>query len=170
MRALQPPSRQDGFTLLEVLIAVVILSIGLLGVAGMQAVSLKNNHAAYTKTLATNLASDIAERIRANPLGHDYYAGFDSSGTIASPPSCISSSNGCTPEQLAKYDLYYWSKPIVDTSSPALPQGQATISRTADVFTVTLFWRERNLKGIAHQQCVTGQADDVACYELRFEP
>ena len=76
--------RQAGFSLIEVLVTMVVLSIGLLGVAGMQASGLRNNHAVYTKTQATNLAMDMAERIRANPKGRANYVGFDTSGTIPS--------------------------------------------------------------------------------------
>lgn len=156
--------RQAGFTMLEVLIAIVVLSIGLLGVAGMQANSLKNNHAAYTKTQATNLASDIAERMRANPEGVDHYAGFDSKGTIKSAPTCISS--GCTPQQLAEYDLYYWSLPVVSATDPVLPQGQALIEQSGSEFTITLLWYERNLQGVARNECIDDQPEDIACFEL----
>lgn len=57
---------QVGFTLLEVLIAIVILAIGLLGIAGMQANSIRNNQNAYLRGQATMLAYDIIERMRAN--------------------------------------------------------------------------------------------------------
>lgn len=57
---------QHGFTLLEVLVAIVILSFGLLGLAGLQAIGLKNNHSAYLRTQANTLANDIFERMRAN--------------------------------------------------------------------------------------------------------
>ncbi len=59
-------SRQTGFSLLEVLIAIVITSIGLLGLAGMQATGLRNNHSAYHRSQATVLAYDIADRMRSN--------------------------------------------------------------------------------------------------------
>ena len=55
-----------GFTLLEVLVAIVVLSIGLLGLAGLMASSLKNSHSAYQRTQATWLAYDALDRMRAN--------------------------------------------------------------------------------------------------------
>ncbi len=58
--------RQSGFSLLEVLIAIVITSIGLLGLAAMQATGLRNNHSAYHRSQATVLAYDIADRMRSN--------------------------------------------------------------------------------------------------------
>ena len=55
-----------GFTLLEVLVAMVVLSIGLLGLAGLMGSSLKNSHSAYQRTQATWLAYDALDRMRAN--------------------------------------------------------------------------------------------------------
>lgn len=57
---------QRGVTLLEVLISIVVLAIGLLGYAGLQTVSLKNNLSAYHRSQATMLAYDVIDRIRAN--------------------------------------------------------------------------------------------------------
>lgn len=65
----------SGFTLLEVLISIVILSIGLLGMAGLIAMGIKNNHTASYRSHATFLADDILDRIRANnvaALAGDY--------------------------------------------------------------------------------------------------
>jgi len=59
-------NKAEGFSLLEVLIAIIILSIGMLGLAALQAASLKTNHGAYHKTQATFFAYDMADRLRAN--------------------------------------------------------------------------------------------------------
>jgi len=56
-----------GFTLIEVMIALVIFTVALLGLAGLQAASLRDNQLAYLNTVATQLAHDMGERIRANP-------------------------------------------------------------------------------------------------------
>ena len=58
--------KNTGFTLIEVLIAMIILAVGLLGLAGLQATTLKNNQSAYNRIKATQLAYDIADRMRAN--------------------------------------------------------------------------------------------------------
>lgn len=57
---------QKGMTMLEVLIAVMVLSVGLLGVAGLQTTNLRNSQSAHQRTMAVLLASGMAERIRAN--------------------------------------------------------------------------------------------------------
>ena len=59
-------SKNNGFTLLEVMIAVFVLGIGLLGLAHLQTTSLKHNESAYLRTQASSLASDIFDRMRAN--------------------------------------------------------------------------------------------------------
>lgn len=59
-------SDQRGFTLIEVLVSVVVLSIGLLGLAALQSTGLRNNHSAYYRSQATFLAYDIIDRMRAN--------------------------------------------------------------------------------------------------------
>ncbi|RJG03966.1 type IV pilus modification protein PilV [Noviherbaspirillum sedimenti] len=58
--------RQKGFTLIEVLIAMLVLAIGLLGLAGLMATSMRNNHSAYHRTQAVWLANDMIDRMRAN--------------------------------------------------------------------------------------------------------
>lgn len=57
---------QGGFSMIEVLIAVLVLSIGLIGLASLQGVSLQFNNSAYLRSQATNLAYDMADRVRAN--------------------------------------------------------------------------------------------------------
>lgn len=72
MTPMPPPRRppaaraQNGFSLLEILVAIIILSIGLLGLAGLQVSGMKANQGAYLRTQANALAYDIVERMRAN--------------------------------------------------------------------------------------------------------
>ena len=64
-----PSIAKRGFTLLEVLIALLIFSLGLMGLAGLLTTSVKTNHSAYLRTQAIFLAQSMADRMRANPLG-----------------------------------------------------------------------------------------------------
>ncbi|HHJ80721.1 MAG TPA: type IV pilus modification protein PilV [Candidatus Tenderia electrophaga] len=159
---------QAGFSLIEVLITMVVLSIGLLGVAGMQASGLRNNHAAYTKTQATNLAMDMAERIRANPQGQAEYVGFSSDSAPDSSPDCIST--GCTPIQLANHDKFEWSQPFNADSKPVLPAGKGLVTQDGNQFIVTILWREVAYDGMDFNNCMEDMADDMACFQLRFQP
>ena len=61
--------RQGGSSLIEVLVAVVLLTFGILGVAGLQLVGTKTNHGSYLRSQAVSLAYDVADRMRANAAG-----------------------------------------------------------------------------------------------------
>ncbi len=126
-----------GFTLIEVLVTLVVLAIGLLGLAGLQASSLKHNNNAYQRTQATFLAYDILDRMRANPIGVEAgnYNAIDT-GSLPTNPACASTS--CTPAQLADTDTLEWATHL----TTALPSGRGVITGTAAnaPFTVTVMW------------------------------
>jgi type IV pilus assembly protein PilV len=145
-------NRASGFTLIEILIAMVILSVGLLGLAGMQTTVLKNNLSAYHRSLATQLAYDIADRIRANlDDGNKLAASVYNSATMqpadADPQTdCLSVSSTCTTADMAENDLYEWNQALA-----ALPSGQGSITVVAATrtFTVTINWDD-NRDGTAN--------------------
>jgi type IV pilus assembly protein PilV len=113
---------QHGFTLLEVLIAVVILSVGLLGLAALQATSLKSNHASLVRSQIAILSYDMVDRMRANmpavTLG-DYDL-----PTSTQNANCTTVT-GCTPTQMADHDYFEWTTLI----ARALPAGQGVVCR-----------------------------------------
>jgi type IV pilus assembly protein PilV len=59
-------NKQKGFSLIEVLVTMLIISVGLLGIAGIIVNSMKSNHSAHSRSEATVLANDIIDRMRAN--------------------------------------------------------------------------------------------------------
>jgi type IV pilus assembly protein PilV len=85
------PRRNSGFTLIEILITIIVVSIGLLGLAGLQISGLRANMGSEARSKATIMANDIAERMHANPLGVDAnnYANISTAnqncGTLPSP-------------------------------------------------------------------------------------
>jgi type IV pilus assembly protein PilV len=105
-----------GFTLLEVLVAVLIFSLGLMGLAGLLAVAVKTNHAAYMRTQATFLAQGMADRMRANVLGlwkNSYNLPTTSALTFpqATPTNpCASAS--CSYSEVATRDLAIWQQQL----------------------------------------------------------
>lgn len=114
---------QRGFTLLEVLIALVVLSIGLLSLAGLQATGLRNNHSAYLRSQATLLAYDAIDRIRANrSAAASYVIGLGAIPTSASTQ--------------AYTDLLEWTNAV----GARLPSGQGSISLAGNVVTVLVQW------------------------------
>jgi len=111
-----------GFTLLEVLVAVVVISLGLLGLAGVQVVSLNNNQTAYYRALATQQAYDMADRMRANLAG--VTAGNYDSLTATNPadPGCFPA--GCvTVTEISDTDYFQW---LANTAA-MLPGGAGTV-------------------------------------------
>jgi type IV pilus assembly protein PilV len=111
-------SRQSGFTLIEVLVAVVVLSIGLLGLAGLQAMGLRNSHSAYLRSQATLQAYDMMDRMRANMSGF-----FDANGNYINPApventNCLGTA-GCSSNDMAAHDLYEWN----NANASLLPSG-----------------------------------------------
>jgi type IV pilus assembly protein PilV len=123
-----------GFTLIEVLVSVIILAIGLLGLAGMQATGLRNNQDAYNRSQATQLAYDLADRMRANVAGAaTYTAVAPSAATIT---NTCSTAAGCTVAQMAQTDLKQWYNNLIS----ALPSGEGTITLSGAVYTITITW------------------------------
>ncbi len=112
---------QRGFTLLEILIAVVVLSVGLLGLAALQNTGTRVNHSAQLRSLATQLAYDMLDRMRANQAG--VRAGYYHLPSAASN-GCYSGTN-CTPAQLAAEDIAQWRRDLAG----ALPDGQGVVCR-----------------------------------------
>lgn len=111
---------QRGTTLIEVLISLLILAIGLLGMAGLQTVSLRNTQSAYIRTQATLLSSDVVERIRANLQAVE--AGDYNNNTGAVEDSCKTVA-GCGAGAMAGNDIAEW-KIALQTN---LPSGTGTV-------------------------------------------
>lgn len=132
-----PQTQQSGFSLLEVLISLIILAIGLLGIAGLQATGLKQNHSAYMRSQATQFAYDIADRMRANMTAVDSYSTADpcpdQAQTDPLPNDCTA---GCSPIQMAANDLCEWRSAISET----LPLDETTISKASGIHTITINW------------------------------
>lgn len=143
--------KQEGFTLIEVLVAVVILAVGLLGLSAMQLTSLKVNQGAYSRSQAALMASDMLDRMRANPDGVEAgnYDNLDTSGAIPSDQSC---SDGCSSSQIASQDFREWAANYRDVYGlgsnflPLVPGGTGTVGRNnvTNVVTVTVQWQQES--------------------------
>jgi type IV pilus assembly protein PilV len=113
--------RDRGFTMLEVLISIVVIAFGMLGVAGLQAFALKNSQGASYRSVATVLATDLIDRMRANPIAatNNSYANGTSQGTAAQSTACLTSAGCASAQELAANDLFEWQALIAAT----LPNG-----------------------------------------------
>ena len=126
---LPPPQKSTGFTLLEVLISVLILAFGLLGLAGLQGAALKNNHSSYLRSLATEYAYDLSDRIRAN-------ASIDYSAQAAAALNCTVN---CTPTQMAQFDLNEWQTKVL-ANLPTAGTNPTLARNAAGIYTLTISW------------------------------
>jgi type IV pilus assembly protein PilV len=124
-----------GFTLLEVLVALVVLSIGLLGLSGLQTTGLRGNHSALMRSEATILASDILDRMRANrteALSGSYNIAFGD----PTPTTDTACSANCTPEKVVSTDLFQWRAYVGRLPGP----GQGQVNVNSGVATVSIQW------------------------------
>lgn len=128
------PRQQRGVTLIEALIAGVILSIGILGIVSLLAMSKVSQHETVQRTRAVSLADDILERIRRNPAGIATYqtgtTGFETplgDGTITDEPDPDCSTATCTPVQLAAHDRWAWEQ-LLDGASVTVTDAGVTSS------------------------------------------
>lgn len=141
---------QTGFTLLEVLVAIVVLSLGLLGLAGLQAATLRNNQIAYYRAIAIQQTYDMADRIRANQAGVAAGAYDALNATIPADPDCIA--NVCSAAQMAAADHSQWN----NNNARMLPAGSGTVVAAAGrSFDIRVNWNENTESGSAAQQFVT---------------
>ncbi|OGI47198.1 MAG: type IV pilus modification protein PilV [Candidatus Muproteobacteria bacterium RIFCSPHIGHO2_01_FULL_65_16] len=145
-----------GFSLIEVLVALLVLSLGLLGLAGLQLTSMKYNTDAYTRTQATLFAYDILDRMRANSTGRangDYDASTQAAADakVSSYDSCKGStcqcdgSTACSTSNLALYDFGKWQEGL-EQAIPGAAAVRSTIERTGNQVTVTIRWQEREFQ------------------------
>lgn len=122
-----------GFTLLEVLIALIVLSIGLIGMAGLIVQGQKFNRYALNRSQASFLAYDMADRIRANTDGAPAYD-VDTTPDPERKTACTDTENGCSSTDMAENDLFEWNRqisgapangniPAVVGALPPLPNG-----------------------------------------------
>lgn len=149
---------QNGFNLIEVMVALVIFSIGLLGLAGLQQVGLSQNNTAMQRTIAMTQAYDLFDRMRNNKAA-DYTA-----AAAASAPNCITSACGAGSD-VANYDLYEWNL----TLSNALPNGKGFITGGPSGYTVSIGWDESR-QGLTPTGCSPAAPTGVKCISVEGRP
>ena len=135
MPSRQRGQRQSGFSLVEGLVALLVLSVGLLGLAQLHTKGLRYMQNAKSIGLASNLAMDMAERIRANGQGAGN-GDYDSITGTETDPGC----SVCTPAQRAQKDAYEWNQAI-DAALGSAATGTVSIDANG-IYTVTVTWTE----------------------------
>ena len=140
-------SKQTGVTLVEILVTVIILSIGLLGLAALQTTSIKISYDSYLRTQAEFLAYDLIDRIRANPSAPNYTV-----STILSAPSKDCYTSACSADELRSSDLFQWQTQVatlLPSKDGTEPSGTVTFDSTTQLYTLTLEWADRYESDVA---------------------
>lgn len=145
-------TRQSGFSLIEALVAFLILSIGMLGIASLQTMSLKAGHTATVRMAAVMKTDEILESIRANPTALiGYAASTADSGSDNGCSQTTVAAVQCSPAQLAADDIFRWKRSLTDV----LPNNASTTAsvvvtppvppETMTDIVVTINWSERDV-------------------------
>ena len=129
-----PTSRQKGFGLIEILVALLILAIGLLGMASLQSTSLQQTTGSQTRTQAIFLAEDLVERVRANRPNRASYA-----SAAPNPATTCDTDFAITNGGVAADDLNEWRNAL----ACLLPGGNGAVAVNGNVVTVDVTWDAR---------------------------
>jgi type IV pilus assembly protein PilV len=125
-----------GFSLVEVLIALIIMSVGMLGIAGLYVHSMQAGRTSLFRHHAVTLAGDIADRIRANPLGGIGYEGGGADN------NCVAGGVDCSAAEMAANDVFLWA----EQADATLPDGVVAVaydnSAIPSTYQITVTWRE----------------------------
>jgi type IV pilus assembly protein PilV len=139
---------ERGFSLVESMIALVVLSVGMIGMAALYSQGLGAGRTAQFRNLAINLVADMADRIRMNRLGQADY------GNLAANNACDPQSGGgvdCTPDMMAAHDLFVWNQQV----QQSLPNGAGLVqfnnATNPPTYTVQVSWDEVGAGNLAHQ-------------------
>lgn len=160
--------RNSGFSLFELLIAILVLSVGLLGLATLQSQGIKSNYSASMRTEATFLAMDITDRMRANPNGvtAGNYA-IDTRVNVPGDPGC---GDGCTAAQRPAQDAYDWTNAIRNQLGGGQAGGwHAVVEPVGGVFMVTIMWDDQR-RGVNGTGCSGDPEADMTCFQTLFQP
>ncbi len=174
------PDSQRGFSLIELLIALVIFSVGLLAVAGLQTVSKQSNYESLQRTAASQIAYGLLEEMRTNGNGiGTYLAAPDLGGgrvRLEPLPNCTFGAE-CNAAQKAAHDLWFWERVLdgdfetnagVGTGGLLLPSLCITGPGGPGVYTVTIVWRgAASLTGGIQNACGTASGNYGANNEFR---
>lgn len=151
--------KQQGYSLLEVLVSVVVLSIGMLGIAALQANAIKYNQSAHLRAVAITQVGNMADRMLANSTGVNAGAYDNISGTPSNPSCSV-----CTSTQVAQRDAHEWNT----INSQLLPNGQGTVTRNGDRLLITMQW-DNDRTGASGTNCSGDTSVDLTCLSMEVQ-
>lgn len=147
--------RQTGFSLVELLIALLILAIGLLGMASLMMTSMKSNQSASMRSQASWLAYDIIERMRLNSTTAIQTNEYVITAAALTPANPNCKSTTCNAANIAKQDMFEWKTKLGDARL------SGAVTHATNAYTVIISWQEDSSTacGVANQCSFTLRAD-----------
>jgi len=149
-------SKQQGVSLIESLIALLVISVGLLGIAALQITAMSQNGSALHHSQAVWVAYDFSDRIRANESQFANYAGIDTTNTYNQ--DCMA--NACTNAQMLTADATDLGNMV-----SSLPAGRGRITSNADGLVVSILWDDEGT-GATGTNCTNDHNIDLTCYTV----
>lgn len=131
-------NKEKGYTLFEVMVAIVVLSMGMMALGSVMVRSLRYSKESANRFVATQQLYEMADRMRANHKGVSS-GNYDNKSGIAAVESCRTRS--CTYTELAEFDVSEWNS----KNSRVLPLGEGEIIKDGDSFILVVSWQERNM-------------------------
>ncbi|KGJ88258.1 type IV pilus modification protein PilV [Thalassotalea sp. ND16A] len=150
--------RQRGFSLMEVLISILIITFGMFGVAKLQLNALRDVQNAHYASKAASFATQMAEQITTNKTALAHYQ-LAANQQVSASVNC--SATSCSSANIAKYDLQLWQQKIAN----ALPFGQAEIIATAHTAKIIVRW-DQNRDGSSGLNCPKKDNNDLECTRI----
>ncbi len=148
---------QRGVTLVEAMIALLVVSIGLLGIASLQLTAMSQNTSALNHSQAVWIAYNMSDRIRANISEFQNYHGIDTDTGYSQ--DCVNSA--CSTDQMVTADAADWT-----TMVQTLPSGRGTVvDNNNGTLTVTVMWDDEG-SGATGTGCNPTNANDLTCYRM----
>jgi type IV pilus assembly protein PilV len=139
------PHKQTGFSLIEAMVSLVVVSVGMIGIAALYGQGLSAGRTALYRTQAVNLAADMADRIRVNRLGGANYGG-PPANNHCDPPGAAT----CTPAQMAAHDLFVWTN-LVQNQLPSGAGAVQVAGTSPPTYTIDVGWQETGLGAVGYQ-------------------
>jgi type IV pilus assembly protein PilV len=153
---------QNGLGLIESLIALLVISVGLLGIAALQITSMKQSSSAQFHSMAVWFNYEMTDRINANRGVFAQYTGI--STTDSHTQTCNTKDSPCTPAQMIEADAKIWSELV-----SKLPSGKGVIIQNEDKsLQVTVMWDD----GADESNCTNNvpNSDEMTCYSVTIQP
>lgn len=160
MLGLKNRRSQLGLGMIESLIALLIISIGLLGIAALQITSMQQTASAQFHSQAVWYSYEMTDRISANGANNfNLYDGIDTDNSY----SMDCTGNPCTPDQMVTADAQDWSN-MVDN----LPEGRGVITAVGNDLQISVIWTDNS----GESNCINGENANAnqSCYTVTITP